>query len=115
MLPPPEPSIPHRIQVTADLQEGKLLQMIRPEYPPMAKMAHIRGTVRLSAIIDANGRIIELKVVEGHPILAAAARAAVEKWRYSPTFYNGEAVEVATEIIVHFRLTMSEEILMEAI
>jgi len=67
-------------------------------------MAHIVGTVRLTAIIDAEGRISQLKVEQGHPLLAAAARTAVEKWRYSPTFLNGEAVEVATEIVVHFKL-----------
>ena len=104
MLTPPAPPIPQRIQVSADMQEGKLLQMIRPDYPQVAKLARITGTVRLSAIIDANGRITELKVVDGHPILAAAAREAVEKWRYRPTFINGAAVEVATDIFVHFRL-----------
>ena len=102
--PPPEPPTPPRVQVSADLQEAKLLKMIRPEYPLVAKMAHIIGTVRLRAIIDANGRIAQLNVIEGHPILAASARAAAEKWRYRPTFLNGEAVEVATEIVVRFEL-----------
>jgi protein TonB len=90
--------------VSADIQEARLLRMIRPEYPPVAKMARIVGTVRLRAIIDAKGKIAQLKIVDGHPLLAAAALAAVEKWRYNPTFLNGEPVEVATEIIVHFKL-----------
>jgi TonB family protein len=103
-LTPPEPPTPQRVQVSADIQEAKLVKMIRPEYPKVALMARINGTVRLKAIIDAKGRLTELKVVEGHPLLAAAAREAVEKWRYHPTFLNGEAVEVATDIIVNFRL-----------
>jgi protein TonB len=103
-LTPPEPRTPQRIQVSADIQEARLLRMIRPEYPPVAKMARIVGTVRLRAIIDAKGKIAQLKIVDGHPLLAAAAFAAVEKWRYNPTFLNGEPVEVATEIIVHFKL-----------
>ena len=103
-LPPPEPPAPQRVQVSADIQEAKLLKMIRPEYPRVALTARVSGTVRLKAIIDAKGRIVELQIIEGHPFLVAAARSAVEKWRYSPTFLNGEAVEVATDIIVNFRL-----------
>ena len=79
--------------------------MIRPEYPRVALMARITGTVRLKAIISTKGRVEELQIIEGHPLLVAAAREAVEKWHYDPTFLNGEAVEVVTEIIVHFRLT----------
>jgi protein TonB len=103
-LPRAEPPAPHRIQVSADVQEAKLIRMIRPDYPPMAKMARVNGAVHMKAIIDANGRITQLKVIEGNPLLVTAAREAVEKWQYRPTFLDGEAVEVATDIIVNFRL-----------
>lgn len=101
--PPPPPPPPARIQVSAEVQEGKLLQMVKPVYPQAAKMARITGTVHLHAIIDRQGNISELETVEGHPLLAAAARNAVEKWHYQPTILNGQAVEVATDIIVNFR------------
>jgi protein TonB len=101
--PPPE-ATPKRVQVSAEVQEAQLLEMIRPEYPKFAKVARVQGAVRLKAIIDKQGRITELKLVDGHPLLVPAALAAVEKWRYRPTLLNGEAVEVATEIIVKFRL-----------
>jgi protein TonB len=98
------PQTPQRIQVSGSVQEAKLLEMVRPDYPPTAKTARIEGAVRLSAIIDADGNIADLRVVEGHPLLAPAARAAVQRWRYRPTVLNGKAVEVATEIVVNFRL-----------
>ncbi len=100
---PPPPPPPSRIQVSADVQEAKLLTMVKPVYPQAAKMARLTGTVRLHAIIDRQGNISELETVAGHPMLVAAARAAVEKWRYQPTILNGQAVEVATDIIVNFR------------
>jgi protein TonB len=90
--------------VSRDVQEAKLLVMIQPVYPPVAKAARVQGTVRLSATINREGKITELKVLEGHPLLTAAACAVVEKWRYRPTLLDGEPVEVATEIIVNFRL-----------
>jgi protein TonB len=102
--PPEPPPAPKRVQVSSELQEAKLLAVRRPEYPLGAKMARVQGTVRLRAIIDREGRITDLKVVEGHPLLTPAVLAAVQKWRYSPTILGGEPVEVATEIIVKFRL-----------
>jgi len=93
-----------RIQVSGEVQEAMLLAMVKPQYPAVAKQARIQGTVRLSAIIDKDGRIAELKVLEGHPFLVDAAVAVVRKWRYRPTILNGAPVEVATQITVHFRL-----------
>jgi protein TonB len=101
---PAPPPPPQRIQVNAEIQEAMLVNMVRPDYPPAAKASRIQGAVHLRAIIDRQGNITELQVIEGHPLLAAAARAAVEKWRYRPTILNGSAVEVATEILVNFRL-----------
>jgi protein TonB len=103
--PDPEPVPPKRIKVAADVQEAQLLVMIRPDYPRTAKMARIQGVVHLTAVIDREGKITELKVREGHPLLASAALTAVGKWRYRPTLLDGDAVEVTTEIIVNFRLT----------
>jgi len=114
--PPPPPQVvkavtlpqpPQRIQVSSDLQEAKILEMIQPQYPKQAKQYRIQGSVRLRAIIDRDGKIAELTVINGPSALVAAAREAVEKWRYRPTFLAGEAVEVATEIVVNFRLSGS--------
>ena len=75
-----------------------------PPYPPLAKIAHIQGTVVLEAIIGIDGTINDLKVVRGQPMLARAALDAVKAWRYQPTLLNGEPVEVLTEIDVNFKL-----------
>ena len=74
------------------------------EYPPLAKMARIQGTVRLEAIISKDGTIQDLKVIQGHPLLVKAALEAVQRWRYQPTLLNGEPVEVVTEIDVNYTL-----------
>jgi protein TonB len=81
-----------------------LLVVVRPQYPPLAKRARIQGTVRMSAIINKEGKIIELKVIDGHPFLVDAAVEVVRKWRYRPTYLGGEPVEVATQIIMRFHL-----------
>jgi protein TonB len=47
--------------------------------------------------------VTDPEVVSGNPELASAALAAVRKWRYKPVVFNGEPVEVITEIEVPFQ------------
>lgn len=103
--PPAEAAQPTRIHVDSEIQEAKLLNMVQPAYPEMAKRARIQGNVHLNAVIDPQGRITELKVISGNPLLVEAARNAVARWRYSPTYLHGQAVEVITDIFVVFHLT----------
>jgi protein TonB len=86
------------------VQAARLLSGVPPHYPPLAKDARVQGIVRLDAVIGADGRIENLKVVSGPPLLVSAAVDAVEKWTYQPTYLNGKAVQIATEIDVRFNL-----------
>jgi protein TonB len=102
--PPPKAATPKRIRVGGQVEAAKLIYQPKPEYPPLAKMARIQGTVRLEAIISKDGTIQDLKVLSGHPLLVKSALEAVQRWRYQPTLLNGEPVEVVTEIDVNFTL-----------
>jgi len=102
--PPPKAVTPQRIRVGGNVQQANLITQIRPVYPPLAKQARIQGTVELSAIIGKDGRVQDLKLVRGHPLLVSAAVEAVKNWVYRPTMLNGEPVEVATTIDVNFTL-----------
>jgi protein TonB len=100
---PPLPSGP--IRVSQGVQMAKLLKQVIPVYPPMAKTAHISGTVHLLGIIAKDGSIRNLQVISGHPWLARAAVDAVSQWIYRPTLLSGEAVEVICPIDVNFTLS----------
>lgn len=102
--PPPKPEI-KRIRVGGQVQAAKIVDMIRPIYPPLAKQARIQGVVRLEAIINKQGLIENLRVISGHPLLIQSALDAVRQWRYQPTLLNGEPVEVVTTIDVVFTLS----------
>ena len=93
-----------RVQVSGEEQSKKLLSMARPQYPPLARQARIQGTVRFSAVIDREGRVSNLTLVSGHPLLVPAAEEAVKQWTYEPTVRNGEPAEVVTQIDVNFSL-----------
>jgi protein TonB len=83
---------------------AKLVQRIEPAYPAIARAAHVSGIVHLHAIVGKDGSVRELEAVDGNILLAQAAKAAVQRWRYQPTLLNGEPVEVDTYITVHFVL-----------
>jgi TonB family protein len=59
--------------------------------------------VRLEALIDEEGTITNLKVLDGHPLLKTAAYDAVKQWRYMPTMVGGEPVQVLAIVTVIFR------------
>jgi protein TonB len=103
-LPPPPKPTQTRVRLGGNVQAAKLVNMVRPVYPPLARQARISGTVRLHAIIAKDGTVVQLEVISGHPLLVQAALDAVRQWRYQPTLLNGEPVEVDTTVDVIFTL-----------
>ena len=107
--PPPQPFVasvtPQRIRVGARVQETNLIQKVDPVYPPLAYQARIEGTVRFTVIIGRDGRIQNLQLISGHPLLVEAAREAASQWQYKPTLLNGSPVEVVTQVDVNFTLS----------
>jgi protein TonB len=90
--------------VDANVQRDNLIRSVDPVYPPLALQARIQGTVRFTAIMGRDGRLQNLQLVSGHPLLVQAARTAVNQWEYRPTLLNGEPVEVVTQVDVNFTL-----------
>lgn len=105
---PPQPPRPPERHTAApqEMSEGvmaaQLIDRVEPGYPEAARLMRISGTVKLRAIISTDGRVKELSLLSGNPILARAAIAAVSEWRYRPTLLNGQPVEVETLITVNF-------------
>ena len=104
IIPPPVRPTVARPPMISHMMEGNLIHKIQPDYPPLARQARIQGNVVLHAIIDKDGRVGELQVISGHPLLVQSALEAVKNWRYQPTQLNGEPVEVDTTITVSFVL-----------
>jgi protein TonB len=95
---------PTRLRVSSGTAEGLKIHDVSPEYPRKAKENHIQGDVILQGTIDSKGKVINLTVVQGDPILAEASIKAVRQWRYRPYVLKGEPVEVETKIKIQFRM-----------
>ena len=79
-------------------------QSARPVYPELAKQARIEGVVRLDVVIDQQGRVSDIKVISGHPLLIPAAMDFVKQREYVPTLLNGQPIQVVTEMSIPFKL-----------
>lgn len=105
-LPPaPKPAPSTRPPRVSHMMEGNLIRRIQPDYPLLAKQARIQGVVLLRAVIGRDGRIENLQVLSGHPMLVQAALEAVRQWRYRPYILNDEPVEVETQITINFTIS----------
>jgi periplasmic protein TonB len=101
ILPRPAPVTPARVSRS---MQGYLIHRVDPDYPSIAKLAGVQGVVLIKAVISTAGRIEQLQVVKGSPLLSQAALQAIRQWRYRPYYLNDEPVEVETEITVNFFL-----------
>jgi periplasmic protein TonB len=100
--PPPQSKLPRKVSI--GVMEASLINRVQPDYPVIAKNAHISGEVKIRATIGTDGAVKDYVVVSGSPLLSRAALDAVRQWRYRPTKLNGEPVEVETLITVNFVL-----------
>jgi protein TonB len=57
----------------------------------------------LEAIVTAEGKVADIKVVSGHPLLLQAAIDCVKQWEYEPTQLNGVPTPVILTAKVHFQ------------
>jgi periplasmic protein TonB len=104
---PPPPTVPAPsapVKMSEGVMEAQLIHRVQPVYPAVARTMHLSGMVQLRAIIGTDGRVRQMEVLSGHPILARAAVEAVNEWRYRPTLLSGKEVEVETLITVNFIL-----------
>lgn len=102
--PPPPPPSAHPPRVS-HMMEGNLIYRVQPQYPPLARQARVQGIVVLRAVISRDGKIENLQVIGGHPLLVKSAMDAVRQWRYRPYYLNNEPVEVETQVTVNFTLS----------
>lgn len=106
VAPAPRSAAARPIRVGGNVQAAKLIHQARPDYPAQARQAGIQGTVLLRAVIDREGAVTQISVVDSpDPTLASAAIDAVRQWRYSSTWLNGSPVEVETRIAINYQLS----------
>jgi TonB family protein len=108
--PPPPPAFPLAVppspvvRVGGQVKEPKKLRNVAPSYPDIAKQARVQGVVILECTIGPDGKVTNVTVLRGIPLLNPSAIEAVKQWVYTPTLHNGVPVSVIMSVIVNFKL-----------
>jgi len=100
----PVVTVPRTIRLSTGVTDGMLIHKVTPIYPIIARQTHTQGAVVIQAVIGRDGRIENLQLISGNPLLVNAAMDAVKQWRYRPYLLSNEPVEVETQITVNFTL-----------
>lgn len=90
--------------------DGDAMPIVRvdPKYPISAARDGIEGWVKLSFSIDKTGRVVNVNVVEAHPIriFNKAAARAVKRWKYKPRLQDGKSViQHNQQVTLDFKLS----------
>jgi len=75
------------------------LSVVGVPYPPQALFG---GNVFLDALVDADGKLSDVRVVNGDDPFLAVALEAVRTWSFSPARADGRVVEGRIGIVFHF-------------
>lgn len=79
-------------------------QRVAPSYPSTARNAHVAGTVTVYLLVDEKGEVKDVQNATGPDLLRGAARDAARRWRFQPTYINGQPVRVSGFITFNFTL-----------
>jgi len=106
-------SFPYEVHILSTTKLGpavpaKLINRVPPAYPVLARQAKIQGLVSVNVVIGKDGTVTVQNVGAGHPLLAPAAVAAVQQWKYEPATVGGVPVDVGAKIYVAFDLTKQQ-------
>lgn len=72
----------HPIHAQATARKVKV--RVEPEYPDLARRNNITGSARVELRVSPDGKVKDVKVLGGNPVLVQAAVTAVTKWKYEP-------------------------------
>lgn len=91
--------------VSASIQKSRLIERITPEYPALALRLRVSGMVTFLVTVDEAGIPTVDAIV--NPIgvgLEESAIEAISKWRYTPTYLDGDPIPVRATVTVNFAI-----------
>ena len=80
------------------------LSMKKPDYPEMAREAEIEGTVLLYILVGKDGKVKQVRFIEGPTLLRDAAIAAAKSGVFRPATMGKRPVEVWVEVPFEFQM-----------
>lgn len=92
------------VRVSEEEAKKAIVTRVNPEYPAMAKQMHLAGKVQVDAYIDADGKVDQVKVLNGNPLFTGAVTNAMKRWKFNPIQANGKTVRAVAGFAFDFKL-----------
>src|ERR1051326_1419985 len=99
-----QPSRPTRIRVSSGVIVGLVEHEELPAYPNKSLLSGTQGEVIFKILVNEEGKIVSVNVVEGDPLLTAASADALRKFRFRPYLLNGAPIQVESQLEYKFSL-----------
>ena len=104
-LPLSPEAIAGAVTVAEGVLNSRIVSKPSPEYPSVAKLARVQGSVRYSVIVGPDGKVRDVQYVSGPAMLATPeVLRTVSEWEYQPYQLNGAPVTVQSTVTVNFVL-----------
>jgi protein TonB len=103
----PEPPVvkpPTTLRVASTILSGKAVSLPQPQYPMIAKQAHVQGPVSIQILVSEEGKVLSAQAVSGNAMLMSAAKEAALRARFTATILNGQPVKIQGVITYNFTL-----------
>jgi TonB family protein len=75
-----------------------------PEYPPAARQFRLSGEVVAELVVGVDGKVENVSITKGSPILSDSVVRALRKWSFSPFKMDGRLRRVKSTISFNFQL-----------
>ncbi len=97
----------HKVYSVGDsVKPPQVLQQPKPSYTEEAREAKIEGIVMVSAVIQKNGSVGQIKILKGlgYGLDESVVNTLSRQWKFKPGTLNDEPVDVSVVMEVSFRL-----------
>src|SRR4051812_43100503 len=88
------PTVSAQTQQSSNDGGRKVVRKVEPKYPELAKRINLAGTVKVVALVSADGNVRKVEPVGGSPILVEAAATAISQWKYVTGSETREVIEL---------------------
>ncbi|HXF48930.1 MAG TPA: energy transducer TonB [Verrucomicrobiae bacterium] len=86
-------------------EEPVLIRQMKPAYPPLAYQNRIEGWVKMRILVDEDGQVLDVLIVESsNEIFNEEAVAAVKQWNFKPAILNKKPVKFWYNAPIVFKL-----------
>jgi len=89
---------------TARLLAGDVITYVVPHQPRPRDHYNSTQTVKVRATIGSDGRVTDVRPLNGPIFLLTSVVSAVRQWRFHPTLLNGAPVQAQDDVTIEFRL-----------